>query len=149
MSRMVRVAGDGEVALQYLPRFVGQAGAVRGAGQEALGDLACAASTDAGDAGNRQDVLHEGLGGLRRLALDGSQQARMLLAAGPVGLGKTRETLSRHDGPDHAPLGGGRDPQSIDQGMEKAHVTQPHDRGGAADLLEAIQGEGEDLGVDG
>ena len=126
MGRLVRIAGDGEVALQHLPRLVGKAGAVRGAGEEALGDLAGAAPADPGDAGDREDVLHEGLGGLGRLALDGGEETRMLLGTRPVLFGEARQALSRDDGADHPTLGGRRNPESIDQGMKQAHVAELH-----------------------
>ena len=128
MGRLVRIAGDGEVALQHLPRLVGKAGAVRGAGEEALGDLAGAAPADPGDARDRQDVLDEGLGRLGRLALDGGEQARMLLGTRPVLFGEARQALARDDGADHATLGGRRNPEGIDQGIEQAHVAELHDR---------------------
>ena len=142
MGRLVRIAGNGEIALQHLPRLVGKAGAVRGPGEEALGDLAGAAPADAGDARDREDVLHEGLGRLGRLAFDGGEQARMLLGTRPVLFGEARQALSRDDGADHATLGGRRNPESIDQGIEQAHIAELHDGRGAAELLRGLQARG-------
>ena len=74
---LVRIALHGQVALEHRRGLVGEAGAVCGAGEKALGDLAGAASADPRDSGNRQDVLHESLGGLRGLALDRRKKAGM------------------------------------------------------------------------
>ena len=111
-SRLVRIAGDGEIALEDRPRLVREAGAVRGAGKETLGDLAGAASADARDARDRQDVLDEGFGGLRRLTLDRREQARMASLALAVGFASGCRALARHDGADDASLGGRRDFQA-------------------------------------
>ena len=66
----VGIAGNGEVALDHLARVFVEARPVRGPCQKAFGDLAGAASANARDPRNRQNVLDEGFGGLGRLTLD-------------------------------------------------------------------------------
>ena len=118
-----------------------------GPGEEALGDLARRAPADAGDAGDRQDVLDEGLGRLRRLPLDGGEQAGMLWAPSRPRSARLAEALARDDGADHPPLGGGRHAEGIDERVEQPHVAEPHRRAVEAEPVEPLDRKGQDLRI--
>src|SRR5215212_5676455 len=89
---LVGIAADPEIAFEHLARLLGKARAVRRTGEKALRDLARRAPTDAGDPGNRENVLHEGFGGLRSLALDGREEARII--GRRLALGGPRKTVT-------------------------------------------------------
>jgi hypothetical protein len=146
----IGVAADREIAPQRRPRLVAQAGAIRRARKKALSDLTRGAAADARDAGDGDDVLDEGLGGLGRLALDGGEKTGVLgRAVVRRGLRDAVESAAGDDGAQDAALGCRADPKRFHDGVEKPDVAEPDREVRATDDGEALEGERQDLGVGG